>query len=586
MKNTILGVLILMTHTLVYSQKHDNTWKFGVAVFINGNIENSEAFDVNFQEGNPKVTYTNDNHLAMGDSGFTMSDSSGENILFYTDGLKIKNKNDELITGGEDISEGGSIGVPLYSTVSILKPGSKNTYLLFFFVTNAVTAHFEKLRIVEIDMDKNGGLGEVIKKTTLETYNTNTFVQFTLNKHANGRDWWLLSYDRLSNVVPFIKTYLINTDTIIRYQDQLIEATTDYCSCYRYPNLSFSPDGSILFDKTVGSKINFYNFDRCSGKFTYWKSLIQDINVEVMGGSVISGNNKYFYVANGLKYIYQYELQNDNMEMSKTTVLDDMDANGTQFLQLGPDGRVYSMGNADNIGSTNNPVYKWYIEGINFPSRKGISCGAKVFMLKTGSRNSGYPPYYPNYRLGPIDGSTCDSLGLDNHPLSNWRWDIEDSTNIRQVTFTDNASYEPTTWHWDFGDGTMSQDTSPVHTYAQNGVYYVCMTVCNANSCDTLCRDVYVGVSSIITENVEKNTLSVLPNPAHESVTVSWTTAFDKGQLEVFDIMGRKISTTLLSNDDISYKALETANYASGMYLVRLTCGTDCVYSQKFIVEH
>jgi len=62
-----------------------------------------------------------------------------------------------------------------------------------------------------------------------------------------------------------------------------------------------------------------------------------------------------------------------------------------------------------------------------------------------------------------------------------------------QFTFTDASYYEPSAWSWDFGDGTLGQDTSPVHTFPASGVYKVCLTVSNANASDTYCREVPVG---------------------------------------------------------------------------------------------
>ncbi len=32
-------------------------------------------------------------------------------------------------------------------------------------------------------------------------------------------------------------------------------------------------------------------------------------------------------------------------------------------------------------------------------------------------------PHFPNFRLGPVDGSPCATLGIDNHPLAGWRYD-------------------------------------------------------------------------------------------------------------------------------------------------------------------
>ena len=47
------------------------------------------------------------------------------------------------------------------------------------------------------------------------------------------------------------------------------------------------------------------------------------------------------------------------------------------------------------------------------------------------------------------------------------------------VAFYDNSTnfLERTSWFWDFGDGTTSTEQNPVHTYLQDGVYTVSLTV-------------------------------------------------------------------------------------------------------------
>lgn len=50
-----------------------------------------------------------------------------------------------------------------------------------------------------------------------------------------------------------------------------------------------------------------------------------------------------------------------------------------------------------------------------------------------------------------------------------------------QATFTDASTGNPTSWLWDFGDGSAtSNDRDPVHTYAAQGDYAVRLTVSNA----------------------------------------------------------------------------------------------------------
>ena len=53
------------------------------------------------------------------------------------------------------------------------------------------------------------------------------------------------------------------------------------------------------------------------------------------------------------------------------------------------------------------------------------------------------------------------------------------------VQFTDTSTGSPTSWAWDFGDGTTSTAQNPSHTYAAAGTYSVTLTATNALGANT-----------------------------------------------------------------------------------------------------
>jgi PKD repeat protein len=62
------------------------------------------------------------------------------------------------------------------------------------------------------------------------------------------------------------------------------------------------------------------------------------------------------------------------------------------------------------------------------------------------------------------------------------------------MQFFDGSSENITSWMWDFGDGTTSDEQNPSHDFPGTGVYTVCLSVYSPDSCsDTYCADVYVG---------------------------------------------------------------------------------------------
>ena len=76
-----------------------------------------------------------------------------------------------------------------------------------------------------------------------------------------------------------------------------------------------------------------------------------------------------------------------------------------------------------------------------------------------------------------------------------------------QVQFTDQSTNAPTSWRWDFGDGTSSTLQSPAHTYAAAGTYRVVLTATNAAGSST-------SAATIITYNASVPVVSCAGLPA------------------------------------------------------------------------
>ena len=72
------------------------------------------------------------------------------------------------------------------------------------------------------------------------------------------------------------------------------------------------------------------------------------------------------------------------------------------------------------------------------------------------------------------------------------------SSNLLSVNFQDASTGVPTTYLWDFGDGTTSTEKNPVHEYAADGTYNVCLTTTNYCGTDQLCQSVVVTSNSLV----------------------------------------------------------------------------------------
>ena len=80
------------------------------------------------------------------------------------------------------------------------------------------------------------------------------------------------------------------------------------------------------------------------------------------------------------------------------------------------------------------------------------------------------------FLLSPTD-TTCQGQQPQNPPTASFN---SAPVSGHTIQFSDTSSGTPTSWLWDFGDGSTSTQQNPSHTYAAAGNYSVKLTVTNA----------------------------------------------------------------------------------------------------------
>ena len=174
--------------------------------------------------------------------------------------------------------------------------------------------------------------------------------------------------------------------------------------------------------------------------------------------------------------------------------------------------------------------------------------------------------YFPNYRLGPVDGSLCDTLGIDNVPLSRFRGDqvAEDDLSFR---FVDLSAYEPESWFWEFGDGRVSEERHPRHMYEEEGTYEVCLTVENGNGSDRSCETYVLGTVSSV-ERRESVLIRVYPNPVEDVLHMKVEDHVSSAVLSVYDLQGREMYRGGLNQ---GHNRISTGDWMPGMYIYHIS---------------
>lgn len=100
---------------------------------------------------------------------------------------------------------------------------------------------------------------------------------------------------------------------------------------------------------------------------------------------------------------------------------------------------------------------------------------------------------------------------------------LQDSYCDNDVQFTDGSTASPTSWVWDFGDGSSSADQSPAHRYTASGAYTVTLEVCNDLGCTS------TESSVLITLGADFCTEIIMEDNQTQSVSSCTGTIYDDG---------------------------------------------------------
>jgi PKD repeat protein len=111
--------------------------------------------------------------------------------------------------------------------------------------------------------------------------------------------------------------------------------------------------------------------------------------------------------------------------------------------------------------------------------------------------------------------------------------DIMSGTAPLTVNFTDQSTGSPTSWTWDFGDGTNATEQNVSRTYTSAGTYTVNLTVTNAGGSDSEVKTDYIKVTIPETSDTTKPVIdSVVLFPANttagSTISISVNATDDK----------------------------------------------------------
>lgn len=401
----ILFAVLFFGCPIVKSQGLSNLWLFGYGSYTSPGFGGT---NIDFSSGIANV-YAHSRPMNISGINACITNAQG-NLLFYTNGIYIANSTDSVMANGDSLLPGPfeddyrQYGSPIVQGGLIIPlPSSDSLYYLFHVQIDGwpTSALSTNLYLTIIDISLNSGKGGVISKSNSILADTLTRGQLTAIKHANGRDWWVIAHKNNSNL---FYSLLVTPQGVNNVNSQQIgQVVSDDAQ------VTFSSDGSKFARYNGGEDLDIFNFDRCTGLFSNFTHI--NINDSAfVGGVAFSSSSQYLYVFSSY-YIYQFDVNAVNIDSTRITI-----ANYDGFLSpfatlfflchLAPDGKIYGIApNGVNV-----------LHVIDYPDSSGFACNVIQHGVVLPTYNDISLPTPPNYFLGPVIGSNCDSLnGMDEH---------------------------------------------------------------------------------------------------------------------------------------------------------------------------
>jgi PKD repeat protein len=179
-----------------------------------------------------------------------------------------------------------------------------------------------------------------------------------------------------------------------------------------------------------------------------------------------------------------------------------------------------------------------------------------------------------------VSATKVVNVSVSAGPLANFSI----ATNSTLANFTDLSTGNPTSWFWDFGDGSSSIEANPQHNYTTLGVFPVTLTVGDGNCLHTFTKTLdFTSGSTSLTSDVLS--VQIVPNPASTHVDIHLKGIY-KGQVSIklYNTAGLLMRQLELDTPSGSVFNLNLEDLPAGIYFAKVET-TLGVLVQKLILR-
>jgi hypothetical protein len=375
---TLFSLFVLCTSHL-FSQGQYNNWYF------------SYFYAISFNSGSPVII--NGSAMASDECSATISDASG-NLLFYTNGNSIWDRNNNLMPNGTGIL---SVGDVQQSVLIVPLPNNNNLYYVFS-IGGTSGLWPRDLRYSIVDMSLNNSMGDVTLKNIL--LDSDVTEKLTATMHVNGNDIWVIDHPYTSHQ---FKSYLLTsggiTTTVLSNVGPKPYNLTAYTGAIRISNNGCWLLSTYRFTNLNTGLLELYHFNNSTGMVSGGTTT----NLPNPWGLEFSPDNTKFYISqNTLSPIYQFDLQagSDSLILASYTAVSDT-IQSTFNLQIAPDNKIYFSGPVDTL-----------LGVIEHPNNIGWVCGVNTSAIVFHDTIGGSISLPNNFNLVNHTSSDCHSNAI------------------------------------------------------------------------------------------------------------------------------------------------------------------------------
>ena len=375
--------LIIFTPSLISAQKVASVWPVG------------KGKQFNFQSGSFKYSDVKSNPRVFA----TICDNDG-NLVLSTDGDTVWNENNEVLINGNRLVDGNHIIHEFSTPVFVPYPKKEGFYFLIYSYQQysyeyGDTAIINHLVYAEIDINANGGQGEVTKKQILiltDFRNIPTIAGFCDNSYY----WLAIDYN-----IPYLENDNTEKSVLLFYKiDEKGISTTPIVNTYfrfgSFINLHFSPNGDKLHISHYANDTSPFSEQGVMADFNFLTGELYNyrkLESVLYAGAEFSPNSRFIYfitasINNTGSKIIQYDARYiNNISKTRSEIVDFQasDITWTGSIKLAPDGKIY-FAYFDNFDG------EMKLARINKPNNEGINCNVEFNVATLG-----FYPLFPEF---------------------------------------------------------------------------------------------------------------------------------------------------------------------------------------------